>query len=69
MSVTAAVLVTSSDGDPVTVVTVGSLTVLPSVSSPSSPISVTSFVLPGLLAVADAALDTPPASTAACSTT
>ena len=62
---TAAVLVTSSDGEPVTVVTVGSFTVLPSVSSPSSPISVTSFVLPGLLAVADAALDTPPASTAA----
>ena len=64
---TAAVLVTSSDGDPVTVVTVGSFTVLPSVSSPSSPISVTSFVFPGLEAVAEPVLDIPPASTAACS--
>ena len=65
LSVIAAVLVTSSELDAVMLVTVGSSVVLSSVSSPSSLISVTSLLLPGLLAVADAWFDKPPASTAA----
>ena len=44
-------------------VTVGSFTVLPSVSSPSSEISLT-VTPPGLVAVACTVLDTPPALTA-----
>ena len=44
-------------------VTVGSLSVLPSVSSPSSEMSLTA-VPPGLVATAVTVLDTPPAFTA-----
>ena len=43
-------------------VTVGSLSVLPSVSSPSSEMSNTSFVIPGLLATTVTVFDTPPVS-------
>ena len=66
LSVTAAVFVTSSDADAVIEVTVPSSVVLPSPSSPSSLISVTSFVLPGLDAVTKTVLETLPVSTAAC---
>ena len=66
LSVTAAVFVTSSDADAVIEVTVPSFVVLPSPSSPSSLISVTSFVLPGLDAVTKTVLETLPVSTAAC---
>ena len=44
---TVAVLVTSIAGEAVISTTVASFVVLPSVSSPSSEVSVTSFVLPG----------------------
>ena len=64
LSVIAAVLVTSIELDAVMLVTVGSSVVLSSVSSPSSLRSLTSLLFPGLLAVADAWFDIPPASTA-----
>ena len=54
LSVTAAVLVTSSEVEAVILVSVASSVVLPSVSSPSSLISLTSALLPGEEAVADA---------------
>ena len=66
LSATVAVLVTSIDGTcGLSVsVTVGSLSVLPSVSSPSSEISNISLTRPGLLATAETVLDTPPVSKA-----
>ena len=54
LSVIAAVLVISNKLEAVMLVTVGSSVVLPSLSSPSSLMSLTSLLLPGLLAVADA---------------
>ena len=63
LSVTVAVLVTSIDGDSVVVevvIIVGSFTVFPSVSSPSSETSLTVMPL-GLVAEASTVLDTPPA--------
>ncbi len=66
LSVSVAVLVASIPGEAVILTTVGSLVVLLSVSSPSSEVSVTSFVLPGEDAVANTILDVPPASTATC---
>ena len=59
-SVTDTVLVTSIDGSGVIIVIVGSSVVLLSVSSPSSEVSETLFVWPGLLAVATALLITLP---------
>ena len=50
----------------VILVIVGSFTVFPSVSSPSSLMSNISFVLPGLLATTVTVFDTPPASIACC---
>ena len=67
LSMIVAVLVTSIDVFELIVVIVGSLVVLPSVSSPSSLISVMSFVFPGLLAVAVTELETKPVP-AVCST-
>ena len=66
LSVTVAILVASIDGTfGLSVrVTVGSLSVLPSESSPSSEISNTSLTRPGLLATAETVLDTPPVSRA-----
>ena len=66
LSVTIAVLVTSIAGAiaPLVKVTVGSFSVFPSVSSPSSLMSKISFVFPGLLAIAVTVFDTPPASIA-----
>ena len=66
LSLTTAVLVTSIDGtcELSVSVTVGSLSVLPSVSSPSSEISNTSLTSPGLLATAETVFDTPPVSKA-----
>ena len=66
LSDTNAVLVTSTDGFsivPPMIVRVGSFVVLPSESSPSSEMSLT-IVPVGLVAVAVAVLDTPPAVTA-----
>ena len=60
MSLTTAVLVTSIEESELVKTTVGSFVVLPSVSSPSSDTSVTSFVLPGVLAVTDTLLFTDP---------
>ena len=62
-----AALVNTIDDDGVIVVIlviVGSFSVFPSVSSPSSLISKISFVLPGLLATTVTVFDTPPASIA-----
>ena len=50
-SKTSAILVASIEGDGDISTTVGSSIVFPSVSSPSSLTSVTSLILPGLLAV------------------
>ena len=67
LSLIVAVLVTSIDellgGVIVVRVIVGSFSVLPSVSSPSSEMSLTT-VPPGLVATAATVLDTPPALTA-----
>ena len=52
MSVTEAVLVTSIFGRETILVTVGSFTILPSVSSPSSLVSETLLVWPDVLAKA-----------------
>ena len=60
MSFTTAVLVTSIEESELVKTTVTSFTVFPSLSSPSSDTSVTSFVLPGVLAVADTLLFTDP---------
>ena len=54
LSVTAAVLVTSSEVEAVILVSVASSVVLPSVSSPSSLMSLTSPLFPGEEAVAEA---------------
>ena len=51
LSVTVAVFVTSILGEAIISTMVGSFVVLPSVSSPSSEVSVTSFVFPGEEAV------------------
>ena len=66
LSVTVAVLVTSIPGEAVILTIVGSSVVFPSVSSPSSEVSVTSLEFPGDDAVTTTVLDVPPASTAAC---
>ena len=60
LSVIVAVFVTSIPGVDETSVTVGSFVVLPSVSSPSSEVSVTSFVLPGEEAVTTTLLEIDP---------
>ena len=57
LSVSVAVLVASIPGEAVILTTVGSLVVLLSVSSPSSEVSVTSFVLPGEDAFANTILE------------
>ena len=67
LSVTLTVLVISIEGVLTILFIVGSFSVFPSVSSPSSEISLTSLVFPGLEAVAVTVFETPPASTAACS--
>ena len=59
----------SIDAEAVKVVTVGSLTVFPSESSPSSETSDASSVNPGLLAVTETTFDKLPLSTSACLTT
>ena len=64
LSVTAAVLVTSSEVEAVILVSVASSVVLPSVSSPSSLRSVTLLVLPGDEAVASTVFTTLPLSKA-----
>ena len=64
LSVTVAVLVASTSGNRDKVVSVGSLVVLPSLSSPSSLRSVTLFVLPGEEAVASTVFTTLPLSIA-----
>ena len=51
LSTTLAIFVTSNEPPDVVVITVGSLEVFPSLSSPSSLISNTLFEFPGLLAV------------------
>ena len=66
LSITAAVFVASTPGNAVILTRVGSSLVLPSLSSPSSEVSVTSLVFPGEDAVTTTVLDVPPASTAAC---
>ena len=66
LSSTVAVLVASIAGEAVMFVIVGSSVVLLSSSSPSSEVSVTSFVFPGEDAVANTVLEVPPASTATC---
>ena len=58
LSVTVAVFVSSIDGLSVIKVSVGSLTVFPSLSIPSSEVSDTLLLFPGLLAVATAVLIT-----------
>ena len=60
-----AILVTSSNGLGVISTTVGSLVVLPSVSSPSSEVSLTLFVCPGEEAVAVAIFEIAPVRAAA----
>ena len=60
MSFTTAVLVTSMEESELVKTTVTSFAVFPSLSSPSSDTSVTSFVFPGVLAVADTLLFTDP---------
>ena len=65
MSATTLVLVVSIEESEEVSTTVGSLVVLPSVSSPSSDTSVTSFVLPGVLAVTCRVLLTDPVFAAA----
>ena len=60
MSHTTAVLVTSIEESELVKTTVASFVVLPSVSSPSSDTSVTSLLLPGVLAVTDTLLFTDP---------
>ena len=62
LSTTTAVLTTFIAAVSVMLRIVGSLVVLPSVSSPSSLISVTSFVFPGLLAFTVTELITEPLS-------
>ena len=62
LSTTTAVLTTLIAAFDVMLRIVGSLVVLPSVSSPSSLISVTSFVFPGLLAFTVTELITEPLS-------
>ena len=62
LSTTTAVLTTFIAAFDVMLRIVGSLVVLPSVSSPSSLISVTSFVFPGLLAFTVTELITEPLS-------
>ena len=57
------VFVTSIVGDAVIFISVESLVVFPSVSSPSSEISNMSLLFPGLDAVTEPVLETPPAST------
>ena len=64
LSVIVDVFVTSIDGDAVIETTVGSSIVFPSLSIPSSDVSVTLFVKPGLLAVASNVLLILPLSTA-----
>ena len=64
MSLTVAVLVTSIDGDPVMVVTVGSLA---AAVVGSSLVSETLLLSPGLLAIAVATFETFPLSAACCS--
>ena len=59
-SLSEAVFVTSKEGIGFIETSVTSLVVFPSVSSPSSLTSDTSLELPGLLAVADAALEMEP---------
>ena len=68
LSVIVAVLVTSMDGSAVVIITVGSLELFPSVSSPSSLTSLTSVPV-GLLPVAVTVFETPPASRACASIT
>ena len=58
MSLTVAVLVASTDGFGEIDTSVESSVVLPSLSSPSSEVSLTLFVCPGLLAVTIALLTT-----------
>ena len=65
LSITVAVLIASIDGCAVKVYSVGSSVVFPSVSSPSSLISIISSVFPVLLAVTVTVLLNPPASTTA----
>ena len=65
MSTTTLVLVVSIEESEEVSTTVGSLVVFPSVSSPSSDTSVTSFVLPGVLAVTCSVLLTDPVFAAA----
>ena len=68
LSFTVAVLMSSNDGFASVVTVVGSLVGSPSASAsvgnPSSEISNTSFVFPGLLATTLTVLDVPPALTA-----
>ena len=70
VSATLAALVSVMDEDGggvvVILVIVGSFSVFPSVSSPSSLMSKISFVFPGLLAITVTVFDTPPASIACC---
>ena len=63
---TVAVFDISIDASEIVITMVGSFSVLPSVSSPSSLMSVTSFVLPGLLAVAETVLMILPVFAASC---
>ena len=65
LSITIAVLVTSKIALGVISTIVGSLVVLPSLSSPSSDVSLTLFVCPGEEAVAVAMLETAPVRAAA----
>ncbi len=65
LSVTTAVFIASTPGNAVMLTRVGSSLVLPSLSSPSSEVSVTSLEFPGEDAVASTVLEVPPASTAA----
>ena len=69
MSIISESLTTSIDGLAEVVIIVGSSTVFPSVSFPSSLISVISFVFPGLLAVASTVFEINPVSSAACEIT
>ena len=66
MSVIVAVLVTSIDGELVIDISVASSVVFPSVSSPSSEVSVTFLDWPGEEAVTKTLLFTLPVSRAAC---
>ena len=65
VSITLAVLTTSIEGIGFIDTSVGSLVVFPSVSSPSSEVSLTLFVCPGEEAVAVAILEIEPLSAAA----